>query len=114
MRLCLGPPDLKVAKPELADIWRPSGERKIRIRWVMGNGTGIGSGTGGGLGAGRKTAVRAAERFARGVNGVGVPKCYYQPDPPYSEEARKAKYQGIVVVEAIIENGRPRDEYPGL
>src|SRR5262249_809074 len=28
---------------------------------------------------------------------------YYKPDPPYSEEARKAKYQGIVVVEVIIE-----------
>src|SRR5439155_5503828 len=67
-----------------------------------GKGTGIGSGTGGGLGPGENGATGGGA-FRAGVNGVGVPKCYYQPDPPYAEEARKARYQGIVDVDAIIE-----------
>ncbi len=32
-----------------------------------------------------------------------LPTCKYAPPPPYTKEARKAKYEGIVVVEAIIE-----------
>lgn len=34
----------------------------------------------------------------------------YDPDPQYSEEARKAKYQGTVVLWAVIgPDGRPRE-----
>jgi len=34
----------------------------------------------------------------------------YDPDPQYSEEARKAKYQGTVVRWAVIgPDGRPRE-----
>lgn len=97
----LGPPDLKVASPNLPTFGDPlaSGNSDSLGH---GNGTGIGSGTGGGLGPGEGGGTGGGA-FRAGVNGVGVPTCYYHPDPPYSEEARKAKYQGIVVVEAIIE-----------
>jgi TonB family protein len=40
--------------------------------------------------------------FRAGVNGVGQPACLYCPDPEYSDEARKAKYQGTVVLEIIV------------
>jgi TonB family protein len=40
--------------------------------------------------------------FRAGVNGVGLPTCFYMPNPPYSDEARKAKYSGVVLVEAVI------------
>ena len=34
----------------------------------------------------------------------------YQPEPEYSEEARKAKYQGTVVVECVVgPDGHVRD-----
>jgi len=34
----------------------------------------------------------------------------YAPDPEYSEEARKSKYQGVVVLWLIVgPDGRPRD-----
>jgi TonB family protein len=36
------------------------------------------------------------------VNGVGMPTCIYCPDPQYSDEARKAKYQGVVVLMVVI------------
>ncbi len=34
---------------------------------------------------------------------MGNPACLYCPEPQYSEDARKAKYQGTVVLQAIIE-----------
>ncbi len=97
----LGPPDLKVASPNLPNFGDPLANGNSDSLG-HGNGTGIGSGTGGGLGPGEGGGTGGGA-FRAGVNGVGVPTCYYHPDPPYSEEARKAKYQGIVVVEAIIE-----------
>jgi periplasmic protein TonB len=97
----LGPPDLKVASPNLPNFGDPLANGNSDSLG-HGNGTGIGSGTGGGLGPGEGGGTGGGA-FRAGVNGVGVPSCYYKPDPPYSEEARKAKYQGIVVVEVIIE-----------
>ncbi len=37
-----------------------------------------------------------------GLNGVAPPTCAYCPDPKYTAEARLAKYQGNIVLEAII------------
>src|SRR5205807_2434231 len=37
-----------------------------------------------------------------GVNGVGMPKCQYCPDPEYSREARKKKYEGVVVLMVVV------------
>jgi protein TonB len=74
-----------------------------------GNGTGIGSGSGGGLGPGEGGGTGGGV-FRAGVNGVGTPSCFYQPSPEYSEEARKTKYQGAVVVEGVINlDGRVTD-----
>jgi len=97
----LGPPDLKVASPNLPNFGDPLANGNSESLG-HGSGTGIGSGTGGGLGPGEGGGTGGGA-FRAGVNGVGIPSCYYKPDPPYSEEARKAKYQGIVVVEVIIE-----------
>jgi len=42
--------------------------------------------------------------------GVSAPKVIYQPDPEYSEEARKAKFQGTCVLWLIVgPDGKPRD-----
>jgi len=40
--------------------------------------------------------------FRAGVNGVGQPACIYCPNPDYSDEARKAKYQGSVLLDVIV------------
>ncbi len=42
--------------------------------------------------------------------GITRPVAIYSPEPEYSEEARKAKFQGTVVISIVIdEQGVPRD-----
>ena len=42
-------------------------------------------------------------RIARaGMGGIGIPACVHCPIPNYSEEARAAKYQGTVILQAVI------------
>jgi len=81
-----------------------------------GSGGGIGSGSGGGIGVG--TGPGVGEGRGGGIGGgvfrvgggVSAPKVTYQPDPEYSEEARKAKYQGVCVLSLIVgPDGKPRD-----
>jgi TonB family protein len=59
----------------------------------VGEGGGVGMGTGGGYGGG---AYRVG-------SGVSAPRALYAPDPQYSEEARKAKYQGTVTLWLIVD-----------
>ncbi|PWT97174.1 MAG: energy transducer TonB [Terriglobia bacterium] len=69
-----------------------------------GSGAGIGSGSGGGVGAGSGGGVGSGSGggFGGGVfkvgGGVTAPALLYKVEPEYSEEARKAKYQGTVVM----------------
>jgi TonB family protein len=37
-------------------------------------------------------------------SGMTGPRATYQPDPEYSEDARKAKYQGVVVLSGTVES----------
>ena len=37
-----------------------------------------------------------------GVDGTTVPSCYYMPNPPYSEGARKLKLSGLLTAEAVV------------
>jgi len=67
-----------------------------------GDGTGIGNGKGPGLGDGYGGST-GGDRFRPGVGGVGYPTCLYCPEPQYSEDARKAKFQGIVVLQVTVE-----------
>ncbi len=81
-----------------------------------GSGGGIGSGSGGGVGSGRGPGVGPG--WGGGIGGgvyrvgggVSAPRAIYSPDPEFSEEARKAKYQGTVVLWLVVgPEGRPHD-----
>ena len=81
-----------------------------------GSGGGIGSGSGGGVGSGRGPGVGPG--WGGGIGGgayrvgggVSAPRVIYQPDPEYSEEARKAKYQGTCVLWVVVgPDGRPHE-----
>jgi TonB family protein len=66
-----------------------------------GEGTGIGSGKGGGLGPGEGGGTGGGIYSVGG--GVSAPIPIFKPEPPYSEEARKAKYQGTVVLMIVVD-----------
>ncbi|HVW84030.1 MAG TPA: energy transducer TonB, partial [Bryobacteraceae bacterium] len=76
----------------------------------MGNGTGggVGSGKGGGFGPGEGGGVGGG--VFRVGGGVSAPAVLFKVDPEYSEEARKAKYSGTVLLSVIVDSeGHARD-----
>jgi TonB family protein len=105
----LGPPELKL--PEMA-MNMPWGDPQGVLGDASsgpGFGGGIGSGEGGGIGSGKGGGLGPGEGggFGGGIYSVGgnvtAPIPIYKPEPPYSEEARKAKYQGTVVLWIIVD-----------
>lgn len=105
----LGPPELKIPSPNdpnfgdpLAALMSASAGSGAQGGMGTGEGGGIGSGSGGGLGPGFGGGTGGGA-FRPGTGGVGYPACLYCPEPQYSEDARKAKFQGIVVLQVIIQ-----------
>jgi protein TonB len=71
-----------------------------------GSGTGIGSGNGSGLGPGSGGNYGGGPKRIGG--GVSAPVVIFQVDPEFSEEARKAKFMGVVTVNLWVdEKGNP-------
>jgi periplasmic protein TonB len=108
------PPEIKIASnmPNLGD---PMSKMPLLSNGT-GSGSGIGSGSGGGVGSGSGPGVGPGHGGGIGGgafrvgNGVSAPRALDTPDPEYSEEARKAKYQGVVVLWLVVgPDGKPRD-----
>ncbi|MBW4027336.1 MAG: energy transducer TonB [Acidobacteria bacterium] len=73
----------------------------------QGSGGGIGSGSGGGIGPGSGGGTGGGVYHPGG--GVSAPQVTYSVDPEFSDEARRAKYQGICVVSLIVDaQGNPQ------
>ena len=75
---------------------------------------GIGDGDDGGIGDKRGPGVGSGSRidgvYRVGRNGVTAPKLVSRVEPEYSEEARKAKWQGFVKLEIEVwTDGRPHN-----
>ncbi len=81
-----------------------------------GSGAGIGSGKGGGVGSGSGRGVGPGSGGGIGGGayriggGVSAPLVLAKVEPEYSEEARKAKFQGTVMLYIEVdENGKPKN-----
>ncbi|MGD0696813.1 MAG: energy transducer TonB [Terriglobia bacterium] len=109
----LGPPDLKLPEMSGADSWGdPNGVLGTRSNGP-GCCDGIGTGNGPGVGPDRGPG------YGPGPGGPGVysvggdvtaPVPVYRPEPPYTEEARKAKLSGVVTLAIVVDaQGNPRD-----
>lgn len=79
-----------------------------------GSGSGIGTGSGGGVGSGKGGGFGPGEGGGTGGGvyriggGVSAPALIYKVEPEYSEEARKAKHQGTVVLYVVVnDKGEP-------
>lgn len=98
-------PDLKMAKSDVPQIGMPNSPL-VGMSMGNGRGTGLGSGSGNGIGPG--TGGNTGGGLYKIGGGVSAPVATYSPLPEFSEEARKAKVAGSVLVYLQVdENGRP-------
>jgi protein TonB len=107
------PPDIKVAVNNMPNLGDPKSSAVIPSNGT-GGGSGIGEGNGGGVGPGNGRGVGPGEGMGIGGGvyrygkGLTPPRAIYDPEPEFSEEARKAKYQGVCTLEVIVDaTGRP-------
>jgi len=110
------PPDIHLQQPNMPELGDPLSHLPSVPSNGTGSGGGIGSGSGGGVGSGEGPGYGPGRGGGTGGGvfkvggGVSAPKKIYDPDPEYSEEARKAKYQGTCVLYLIVgPDGKPRD-----
>ncbi|MGO9230652.1 MAG: energy transducer TonB [Bryobacteraceae bacterium] len=104
----LAPPDVAMPNVNMSQFGDPLAKLGPASNGT-GYGGGIGSGHGGGVGSGSGGGVGPGSDggFGGGVyrvgNGTSAPVLLYKKEPEYSEEARKAKYQGTVVLAVEVD-----------
>jgi TonB family protein len=82
----------------------------------QGSGSGIGTGHGGGLGSGSGNGYGPGQGGGAGGGlyriggGVSAPVALNQVEAEFSDEARRAKYQGVCLISLIVDaQGNPQD-----
>ena len=107
------PPQVQLASSNLPNLGDPMSHAVLPSNGT-GSGSGIGEGEGGGVGKGKGPGFGPGEGGGTGGGifrvgaGVSPPRVIYQPEPEFSEEARKAKFQGICTLALVVgADGRP-------
>jgi periplasmic protein TonB len=109
------PKDLELPPDHMPNI----GDPRTSVAGPASNGSGelagMGTGSGGGIGPGRGNGYGPGEGGGYGGSvyqvggGVAAPKVIYAVDPEFSDEARRAKFQGMCVVALIVDaQGNPQ------
>jgi TonB family protein len=100
------PPEIKMAQgPVIGD---PLGKLNSIPSNGVGIGGGIGSGSGGGVGSGHGPGVGPGHGGGIGGGayhvggGVSAPHVLFKPIPEFSDEARRNKYQGKVILRGVV------------
>jgi periplasmic protein TonB len=111
----VAPPDTVLPQNNLPN-WGDPLVKLVNGSNGSGFGGGMGSGSGGGLGAGKGAGLGPGDGGGigsgvfRAGGGVSQPAVIFKVDPEYSEEARKAKYSGTVMLAVIVDaDGHARD-----
>ena len=111
----VAPPDANLPQIQAPDFGDPLSKYKLPSNGT-GSGAGMGSGSGGGVGGGRGGGYGNGSGGGVGGGaykiggGISAPKVVFQVEPEYSEDARKAKFQGVVVIALVVDDkGNPRD-----
>jgi TonB family protein len=111
----IAPPDTVLPQNNLPN-WGDPLAKLSNLSNGTGFGGGMGSGSGGGLGSGNGVGFGPGNGFGIGggvyrVGGaVSQPAVIFKVDPEYSEEARKAKYSGTVMLAVVVDvEGHARD-----
>jgi periplasmic protein TonB len=108
-------PDANIPKVNMDQLGDPLAKSGLASNG-FGSGGGMGSGRGGGVGPGSGPGFGPGSGGNMGGGayriggGVSPPSIIYKVEPEYSEEARKAKFQGTVLLYVVVdEKGNPRD-----
>lgn len=108
-------PDAPLPKTNIPDLGNPLAGISAPSQG-SGSGSGFGTGKGGGVGSGSGNGFGPGSGGGTGGGayrvggGVSAPSVLYKVEPEYSEEARKAKFQGTVVLAIVVDqNGKARD-----
>jgi protein TonB len=108
-------PDANIPKVNTDQLGDPLAKSGLASNG-FGSGGGMGSGRGGGIGPGSGPGFGPGSGGGLGGGaykiggGVSAPSIIYKVEPEYSEEARKAKFQGTVLLFVVVdEHGNPRD-----
>jgi TonB family protein len=102
----VGPPDVKLPQSNhigdlvSSNIVMPSNGTGAGGAAGDGSGSGLGKGNGAGYGPGFDRGVGGGA-FSR--TGVTAPRAIYDPEPEYSDEARRVKHQGVVVLSLVVD-----------
>jgi len=107
--------DIKLPdNPDIENIGTKQGN--VVLSNGTGGGGGMGSGSGGGLGSGNGIGYGPGSGWNTGgglaqVGGrVSAPVPLFQPEAEFSDEARRAKYQGVCLVGLIVDaQGNPQN-----
>jgi periplasmic protein TonB len=109
------PPQVQLASNNMPNFGDPMSHATLPSNGT-GSGGGIGSGSGGGVGSGKGPGFGPGEGGGTGGGifhvggGVSAPRAIYSPEPEFSEEARKAKYQGVCTLGLVVgTDGHPSD-----
>jgi TonB family protein len=101
--------------PTMPNIGIPQSPQIALASQGGGSGSGFGQGSGGGIGSGNGNGIGPGSGGGYGGGlyhpggGVSNPVLVYAPDPEFSDEARRAKYQGVCVVGLIVDaQGNPQ------
>ena len=109
------PQNIQLANNNLPNL----GDPRTSVVGPASNGSGanggMGSGSGGGIGSGGGTGYGPGQGGGYGGGlyhvggGVSAPEVIYAPEAEFSDEARRAKYQGECVVSLIVDaQGNPQ------
>ena len=105
------PQTVEFTVPEPTLIAAQTGDLYSRYATAsLGIGGGVSIGNGGCCGGFGDTRGARSGLSSQRIRAATPPRVLYQVEPEFSEEARKAKYQGVVVLSIEVDtNGRARD-----
>jgi TonB family protein len=110
------PQAIKIPDNAMLNMGAPNSPQIALASQGSGSGSGFGQGMGGGIGAGHGGGIGAGTGGGYGGGimsvgaGVSAPQLIHQVQPEFTDEARQAKYEGVVEIQLIVDsNGNPEN-----